>query len=383
MRNSKNNFCISFILFFISLGILNSCELKETSPTGPVSDSINDIKFISGKVISENTGLGVSGVSININSIVVVSDSFGNFDYGNKIMIGKHSVSLTKQGFIPTLREINISDISDGKSFLLFLSMTKKNSGVAINSAATITITTKEGLSLTINQGSVSDNTNIAITPFFGAGNPAQFRSDILQLGGVLIEADNNISILSPLILRIPRISNKGDINKIKAGIWDPVSYSITKELPIRWEASSSQFIVEVSQFGYIRAWYDNPVRILGNSYQDSLVVTTSIADCTNLIGIVKKSFSISESNSDNKLLLENHTGFHTGISFSRNLVVKRNESEQKKQLTYQESGIEYKVEYLNNENNSWELIGIQKVPHNINVINRLVGVCHNQGSGN
>ncbi|KUO58715.1 hypothetical protein APF79_12530 [bacterium BRH_c32] len=383
MRNSKNNICISFILFLISIGIFNSCELKEAAPTGPVSDSINDIKFISGKIISEETGFGLSGVSITLNSIVVTSDSFGNFDYGNKFMIGRYSVSLTKSGYIPTTRQINIFDASEGKSFLLFMSMTKKNSGVAINSAATNTITTNEGLSLTINQGSVSSNANISITPFFGAGNPAVYWSDKLQLGGALIEADNNVSILSPLTLRIPRITNRGDINKIKAGIWDPVTYSITKELPIRWETSSSQFLVDVPQFGYIRAWYENPVRILENSYQDSLVVTTSIADCTNLIGITKKTFTISESNSENKLLLENHTGFHTGISFSRNLVVKRNESEQKKQLTYQESGFDYKVEYLNSENNSWELIGVHKVPHNIKVISRLVGVCHNQGSGN
>ncbi|MFA7288723.1 MAG: hypothetical protein WC055_07560 [Melioribacteraceae bacterium] len=382
MRNAKNSICFSCILLFISIGIFNSCELKDAEPTGPVSDSINDIKFISGKVITEDTGFGIPGVSIMINGIEVISDSSGNFDY-NMIMIGKFSVSLSKSGYIPITREINIPDAKDGKSFLLFLSMIKKYSGVAINSAATYTITNKEGLSLLINQGSLSGNTNISITPLYGAGIPVINKMGKYIFGEVLIEADNNVSINSPLYLRMPYDIPLLHAGNWKAGIWDPVTNTITKEIPIRFESSSRQWVADISQFGYVIGWFDNSIRIDAQSYQDSLVVTTSIADCTNLMAIVKKPFTISLSNNENKKHIENYTGFNSAVSFTRNLVVKRTETEQKKQLTYFESGFEYKIEFQNYESGNWELIGIQKVPQNIQVISRLVGVCHNQGSGN
>ncbi|MCK9281115.1 MAG: carboxypeptidase-like regulatory domain-containing protein [Melioribacteraceae bacterium] len=383
MKNSKMSFFIPFIIFFVSIGFFNSCELNDTEPTGPVSDSINDIKFISGKVISEVTGYGLPGVSITINSVVVLSDSSGNFDFSNKFTTGEYSVSLSKSGYVPIIRKINISDSIDGKTFLLFLSMIKINSGVAINSSVTNTISTEENLSLQINQGSLSGNSNISITPVYGAGTPVINKFGKYIFGGVLIEADNSVSINSPLYLRMPYDIPLGLIGNWKAGIWDPVTNTITKEIPIRLESSSQQWVVDISQFGYLLAWFDNPIRINTQSYQDSLVVTTSIADCTNLMAIVKKPFTISLSNNENKKQIENYTGFNSAVSFTRNLVVKRTEAEQKKQLTYFESGFEYKIEFQNYESGVWELIGIQKVPQNIQVINRLVGVCHNQGSGN
>lgn len=368
-------------IFFLLAILISSCDIQKTT-TEPQQVG-GEAKFISGKIIDEETGAAIANAIIAVGSNSAESDNNGNFDITSNLTEGTYSITATKNGYISVKRSVEIKNINEGKSFLICLSLFPKKPSVTIMANVGGTISLADGHSLQVPASSLNQNTDISITPVMGGGIPFE-SSDKLFIGAVNLQPDG-LSFKSSAILQVPLDISPADFENpaIKAAVINATTNQWEDLTNVDINSSAGKISVPVNHFSnaafYIGA---TNLRVITEPYVDSLANTTAIVDCNS----DKSSAQVTVkpkiiSSSLPQKILASKIGKSLSISITRTGVITRKPDNYKKQLQYQVSGTRYRFEKFSN--GAWIGIAVVEYPEAINFIQKKIELCHNQGGLN
>jgi hypothetical protein len=375
----KLNYSSILIFCFSSFIIIQtSCDIQK-APTEPTSNSVGDLKFLSGKVIDDKTLQGLSQANISIGGSNITTDANGSFALTQELPEGNYPTTVTKEGYFTVQRNLQIRKPEKGKSFITAFSMIQKNPSVNINAATGGSINLADGYSLSVPANALSANTALSITPILGGGIPFNTSGKFVIEAVACEPAGQNFS--SPVTLQVPMHISQSLVNNTNLKVLlVNSSTGATEEISNVTITTGGRISAQFQHFSYVIFYLDeNLFRPTEKLFEDSIKSTTAIADCRS----EKASATISVGttvtlNRMNEPLAATLLQRNLSFSITGTGSISRKIGDPIKQLQYQLLGTKYEIEYYNG--NNWIPSEQIKVPESIKFFSKDVGTCHNQG---
>lgn len=359
------------MLIFIFLISTLSCDFTKENPEEPPVTSSVTLSVLTGIISDESTGKTLANVTVSVNGLSVRSDSSGNYGFGTELKEGSYQLTANKTGYIGITRTVQI--LKD-KAVLLSLKLFPKLTGAVINAATGGSVGLNIGKILQIPANALGQNTEITITPVFGAGIPF-LLPDKFILDAVALEPHGLTFNLNATLQITPVISLTSSLYKAVS-----LSTNQTSEEISGLTFSNNQLNIPIKHFSFLYVYVDKEnMRYRDEPFTDEIVPTDVVLSCDHTLGKYELNIQAATvTGSLDKKIIAAQIGKDLDSQFIRTLEVTRAKEDQIKQLKYQISGTKYIFEIKNGD--IWTETATVRLAENVKVITEDKGKCHDQG---